>query len=185
MKKLKLTINGEVNTFDLPENGEYKCEVEDSYTPKVVEDSYTPKVGDCVKVECGNTYVYYFKVKGVSNVTAKFSLAVGDDFQISKNESICINKYRIFTKITPEELKAKYAEAGYDWDYESDTITPLKWMPKDGEKIWLLSLTQEPVKSIFDKDNTLLQLALEKGLLFKTEAECQEFCNYCLNYLKK
>ena len=34
MKKLKLTINDEVKTFDLPENGKYKCEVTETYFPK-------------------------------------------------------------------------------------------------------------------------------------------------------
>ena len=33
MKKIKLTINGEVKTFELPENGEYKCEVTETYMP--------------------------------------------------------------------------------------------------------------------------------------------------------
>ena len=180
MKKLKLTINGEVNTFDLPENGEYKCEV---------EESYVPKVGDCLKVECKNqswNSFYWFKAKKVVDEIVYCSLSVGCDLHISKNWFLNINNnHRIYTKITHEELKAKYAEAGYDWDYDTDTIKPLKWMPKDGDDIWLLSLAQEPVKSIFDKDNTLLQLMLEKGLFFKTEEECQEFSNHCLSYLKK
>ena len=51
MKKLKLTIAGEVMTFNLPENGEYKCEV---------EKLYVPKVGDCVTVECRVTNDIYF-----------------------------------------------------------------------------------------------------------------------------
>ena len=175
MKKLIVKIGNEIH--ELPYNGEaYSVEV---------SDKYIPKAGDCVKVEWNKTYFYLFKIKEISKTKGGFSLAVGDDFQISKNGFFYIDDTRIFTQITPEELKAKYAEAGYDWDYESDTITPLKWMPKDGEKIWLLSLTQEPVKSIFDKDNTLLQLMLEKGLFFKTEEECQKFCDYCLEYFKK
>ena len=174
MKKLKLTINGKVNIFNLPENGEYKCEV---------EESYTPKVGDCVKVECSNTYVYYFKVKGVSNVMAKFSLSVGDNFKISKNGFIYINTKRIYTQITPEELKAKYAEAGYDWDYETDTIKPLKWIPKDGDAVWYLESFLKPVKYLFDEEDEFIQLILEKGLLFKSKEECQEFADHCMSYL--
>ena len=42
MKQLKITIAGEVKTFDLPENGEYKCEV---------TESYAPKAGDCVVIK--------------------------------------------------------------------------------------------------------------------------------------
>ena len=122
MKKLKITINGEVKTFDLPENGEYKCEV---------EESYIPKVGDCVKVECDKIFSCWLKVKDVVNRMAYFSLAIGEDLNTLKSGGFLIDNTRIYTQITPEELKAKYAEAGYDWDYESDTITPLKWMPKN------------------------------------------------------
>ena len=116
MKKLKITIAGEVKTFDLPENGEYKVEI---------VDKYMPKIGDCVRVECRNpnkTSFYWSKVKEVAQAMVDFSFAVGEDLSISKNGFFCIDDNRIYTQITPEELKAKYAEAGYDWDYESDTI---------------------------------------------------------------
>ena len=176
MKKLKLTINGKVNTFDLPENGEYKCEV---------EDSYVPKVGDCVKVECDKIFFCWLKVKDVVNRMAYFSLAIGEDLNTLKNGGFLIDNTRIYTQITPEELKAKYAEAGYDWDYDADTIKPLKWMPKDGDEVWWLNTMFEHIKDTFDKDDTFLQLMLKKGLLFKTEEECQKFCSYCLKYFEK
>ena len=116
---------------------------------------------------------------------AKFSLSVGDNFKISKNGFVYFNNRQIFTQITPEELKAKYAEAGYDWDYESDTIKPLKWVPKDGDEVWWLNTLFEQVKNIFNKGDIFLKMMLEKGLLFKTEAECKEFANHCWEYLKK
>ena len=87
-----------------------------------------------------------------------------------------------FIQITPEELKAKYAEAGYDWDYESDTVKPIKWMPKNGDKVWYLNLYCKPVNKTFDIFNPLLQLMLGKGLLFPTEEKCKEFSDHCLNY---
>ena len=175
MKKLIVKIGNEIH--ELPYNGEaYSVEV---------SDKYIPKVGDCVKVEWNKTYFYLFKIKEISKTKGGFSLAVGDDFQISKNGFFYIDDTRIFTQITPEELKAKYAEAGYDWDYDTDTIKPLKWMPKDGDDIWGLSEIYKPVKDTFDKDDIFLKMMLEKGLLFKTEAECQKFANHCWEYLKK
>jgi hypothetical protein len=61
----------------------------------------------------------------VAQAMVDFSSAVEEDLSISKNGFFCIDDDRIYTQITPEELKAKYAEAGYDWDCESDTIKPL------------------------------------------------------------
>ena len=185
MKKLKLTINGEVKTFDLPENGEYKCEV---------EESYVPKVGDCVCVQIHpyNDF-YWFKITKVRNKNAYFKKGVHTYLYLEKEinnldvieiESfLYINDERIYTQITPEELKAKYAEAGYDWDYETDTIKPLKWMPKDGDEGWWLSSIFEPLEYNFDKDDTFHQLRFEKGLLFKTKEECQKLADHCMSYI--
>ena len=176
MKKLKLTIAGEVKIFDLPKNGEYKCEV---------EECYVPKVGDCVKVKCiepNNTYFYWLKVEEVANARVNFSLTVGDNFQIFRSGFFYLDDTRIYTQITPEELKVKYAEAGYDWDYKTDTIKPLKWTPKDGDIVWYLTSSLSVIGVSYNKGYSYL---LDKGLLFKTEEECQKFVNHCMKYINK
>ena len=118
MKQLKITINGEVKTFDLPENGEYKCEV---------EESYVPRKGDCVMIESKLTSILYWcKLTDVTNESVAYRILVNSRLKTYKNGFFYINN-RIYAKITKEELKAKYAEAGYDWDYETDTIKPIKW----------------------------------------------------------
>ena len=144
-----------------------------------------PKVGDCVKVEFDKNFFYWFKVEEEPNYSVDFSLAVVDDLTIEKDGFFSIDNTQIYTQITPEELKAKYAEAGYDWDYESDTIKPLKWMPKDGDEVWFLNEYIEPDNFIFRSTDYFSKPLLEKGFLFQTKEECQKFCNYCLNYFKK
>ena len=160
MKKLIIKIGNE--THELPYNDEaFSFEV---------SDKYVPKVGDCVKVECRNprkTTFYWFKIKEVVNKMVDFSLTVEEDLSISKNGFFCIDDNRIYTQITPEELKAKYAEAGYDWDYESDTVKPLKWMPKDRDEVWYL-LDDLTIVNGFYNDN--LYYLFEKDLLFPTFA---------------
>ena len=172
MKKLIIKIGNK--THELPYNGEaFSFEV---------SDEYKPKVGDCVKVKCidlNKTYCYWFKVKEVVSAMADFSLTIGECLDISKNGFFNIDNNRVYTKITPEELKAKYAEGGYDWDYDTDTIKPLKWMPKDGDKVWYL-LDDFTIVNGFYNEN--LYYLLEKDLLFKTEKECKKFSNYCLSY---
>ena len=177
MKELKLTINGNVKIFDLPENGEYKVEV---------VNKYVPKVGDCVMVECrvtNETYFYWFKTKEVVSTMVYFSLTIKEDLSISKDGFFSIDDNRIYTQITPEELKAKYAEAGYDWDYDTDKIKPLKWFPRSGDKVWLLDSNFEPIKSIFYENNESLQTKLKNDLLFRTKVECQKFADHCMSYI--
>ena len=175
MKKLIIKIGNE--THELPYNGEaFSFEV---------SEKYVPKVGDCVKVECKNQNkisCYWFKIKEFTNSMVDFSLAVGDDLTIIKEGFFCRNNDRIYTQITPEELKAKYAEAGYDWGYDTDTIKPLKWMPKDGDIVWYL-LDDFTIVDGFYNEN--LYYLLEKDLLFQNEEKCKEFSEHCLNFHKK
>lgn len=173
MKKLKITIAGKVKTFDLPENGEYKCEV---------TESYIPKAGDCVMIKSTEAdTLYWCKITDVTSTTADFKILVNSMLEISKIGFFNINESRIYTKITQEELKAKYAEAGYDWDYDTDTIKPLKWMPKDGDIVWYL-LDDFIIVDGFYNEN--LYYLLEKDLLFKTKEECKKFADHCWSYFE-
>ena len=172
MKKLIIKIGNE--THELPYNGEaFSFEV---------SDKYVPKVGDCVKVECRNpskTTFYWFKIKEFTNTMVDFSLAVGEDLTVTKEGFFNRDNSRVYTQITTEELKTKYEDASYDWDYETDTIKPLKWTPKDGDIVWYL-LDDFTIVDGFYNEN--LYYLLEKDLLFKTEEECKKFSKYCLSY---
>ena len=175
MKKLKLTINGEVKTFNLPENGEYKCEV---------EEHYVPKVGDCVKIYLKNTkYEYFGKINQIVQKEI-WLISVGKAGILYRNLSLCYDyNYIVLTQITPEELKAKYAEFGYDWDYESDTVKHIKWKPKYKDTVWhLTELLEVDNESYYGHEYN--ECLLKKGLLFQTEAECQKFADHCLSYFK-
>ena len=141
MKQLKITIDGEAKTFDLPENGEYKCEV---------TESYVPEEGDCVMIEIkDHNVLYWCKLTNVTSTQAYFKIYVNSNLKTYKNGFFEIRYKQIYTKITPEELKEKYAEAGYDWDYESDTIKPIKWVPKDGDEVCFMDNLLNPQNYIF------------------------------------
>ena len=179
MKKLIIKIGNE--THELPYNGEvFSFEV---------SDKYVPKVGDCVKVNWGEPGgAIFFKIESIND---KGNIKSEHCVYLRKGEctidldyfwfSYTIN----FTQITPEELKAKYAEAGYDWDYVTNEVKELKWMPKEGEGVWFSNLLCDTSSSIFKKDDITLRLMAERGLLFRTRDKCYEFSNHCLSFLKK
>ena len=186
MKKLVIKIGNE--THELPYNGEvFSFEV---------SEKYVPKVGDCVRVQTHpyNDF-YWFKITKVRNKNAYFKKGVHTYLYLEKEinnldvieiESfLYINDERIYTQITTEELKAKYAEAGYDWDYDTDTIKPIKWMPEDGDRVWYLSIQLVPASFLFNEDDYFNKTLLEKGLLFTTEEECQKFADHCLSFFDK
>ena len=178
MKKLIVKIGNE--THEQPYNNEvFSVEV---------SDKYVPKVGDCVRVECKNqinTLFYWFKVKETTKTMADFSFAVSSDLKISKNGFFSIDNNRIYTQITPEELKAKYAEAGYDWDYNTSEVKLIEWNPKNGDEVWWLTKMFTVSSFIYNSnDNTHKELLL-RNLLFPTEEKCKEFLDHCLQFHKK
>lgn len=178
MKKLKLTINDEVKTFDLPENEEYKVEV---------VNKYVPKVGDCV-MERGDVLgcATFFKIVSIDysgNIKAKYCVDLHKGKCTIDLDYFWFSYETKFTQITPEELKAKYAEAGYDWDYESDTIKPLKWTPKKGDVVWAMNGLLEPYNFIYNTVNTYILKLEERVLLFQTEEKCQQFADHCMLYI--
>ena len=121
MKKIVIKIGNE--THELPYNDEaFSFEV---------SEKYVPKAGDCVMVESNilnKPSFYWFKVKKVIDEIIDLSFMVRNDLNIKKGGFFIMNNKQTFTQITPEELKAKYAEAGYDWDYETDTIIHLVYI---------------------------------------------------------
>ena len=176
MKKLIIKIGNE--THELPYNGEaFKIEV---------SDKYVPQVGDCVMVVGENSGVTtFFKVVCINNDgDIEYKHCV--DLYKGKNEidldSFWFLDTRDFTQITPEELKAKYAEAGYDWDYETNEVKLIEWTPKDGDKVWYL-LDDFTIGNGYYNENSYY--LLEKGFLFQTEEKCKEFLDHCLQFHKK
>ena len=181
MKKLIIKIGNE--THELPYNGEvFSFEV---------SDKYVPQVGDCVKVDITNSgCATFFKIVSINNdgniksehcvdlYKEEYTIDL-DNFWFSYENQIKM------TQITPEELKAKYAEAGYDWDYETNEVKPLKWMPKEGEGVWFSNLLCDTASSIFKQDDIMLRLMAGRGLLFQTKDKCEEFSKHCLSFLKK
>ena len=177
MKKLIIKIGNE--THELPYNGEtFSFEI---------SEKYVPKVGDCVKISFKDSKFEYFgKISQIVKNEIRLKSSVNEISRVILNWSLYYDYYDMFfTQITPEELKAKYAEAGYDWAYESDTVEPIKWIPKDGDEVWYLNILYELCKTIFNEDDAVLKEMKEKGLLFPTEAKCQKFADHCLKYFDK
>ena len=174
MKQLIIKIGNE--THELPYNGEtFSFEV---------SEKYVPKVGDCVKIYLKNTKDEYC---GKINQIEQKKIWLKPE-GIYRNLSLCYDySYIALTQITPEELKAKYAEAGYDWDYESDTVKPLKWMPKVGDECWVLDSFLQPRIFVCNGRSKYSWICkqIEKGLAFQTEAECKKFSDHCLKYFDK
>ena len=58
-------------------------------------------------------------------------------------------------------------------------------MPKDIDTVWRLDYSLTPTKVVYYGGLLLHKEWLNKGLLFKTEEECQKFADHCLKYFNE
>ena len=179
MKKLIIKIGNE--THELPYN--------DETLRFEVEEHYVPKVGDCVKTIINDLErATFFKIVYIDYdgdiMAESFVDLYKGKYTIDLDKHFFLYETK-FAQTTPEELKAKYAEAGYDWDYETNEVKTLKWMPKPGDECWQLDIFCDPARVIFDNQFERLRLMAERGFLFPTEEICKEFSEHCLEYFDK
>jgi hypothetical protein len=120
------------------------------------------------------------------------SLDSNDSFEIS-SYSDAIEWVRYATEEEKKKLFDKLKEEGYEWKTDTKELVKLKWKPKVGDEYYhpSCSITNDGIR--FDlafATNTAVSLdmkILKHNLAFKTEEECQAFCdrlNEAINSVK-
>lgn len=105
------------------------------------------------------------------------SLDSNGSFEIG-SYSDAIKWVRPSTEEEKKKLFDKIKEEGYEWDVDKKELVKLKWKPYEGGYFWLPyynSMMLAPTKGMFNigRDKSFL----DKGWVFRTEEECQAFCD--------
>ena len=143
-------------------------------SPKVVK--FEPKDGDVVF--SGSSLISIFKeMSSGTSLAAYTALSNGElkkefDFWSASN-------IRPATEEEKQKLFDKLKEEGYEWDAEKKELIKLKWKPKLGDDYWrvdykffkFLSTEWTWKNSTYEID------AYNNGYVFKTDEECQAFCD--------
>ena len=142
---------------------------------------FEPKEGDvitCTRSNCTYTFILKYLRGDIA-----YSYAVLLDNGILRDNDW--SKYENPHPATEEEKKLlfdKLKEEGYEWDAKKKEIIKVKWKPKAGETYWVVQFQDEAVFK-FDIFSGIYTpffncgLDLDKIPCFKTEEECQDFCN--------
>ena len=147
-------------------------------SPKV--EKFEPKDGDVVF--SGSSLISIFKeMTSDTSLAAYAALSKGElkeEFEFWSTSNI-----RPATEEEKQKLFDKLKEEGLAWDAEKKEIIKLKWKPVDHEKVYVAGFTfygKHPFCPFEDKaygDSMQWRAVYERGWFFKTEEECQEFCN--------
>ena len=143
-------------------------------SPKEVK--FEPKDGDVVFSGCSLISIF----KKMSSATSFASYAALSNGEFKKEFDFwSASNIRPATEKEKQKLFDKLAEEGYEWKAESKELGKLKWKPSMYDPYYIpFYETCEfiPMGTNWNgrnKDN----IRYNKGLCFKTEEECQVFCN--------
>lgn len=145
-------------------------------SPKVVK--FEPKDGDVVF--SGVSLISIFKkCSTLSSFRAYVALNSDDYILYDDSEYWSKDNLRPATEEEKKKLFDKLAQEGWEWKADTKELVKIKWKPKEGEQYWYpfmcIRTRYSPLTTHWNigRDRDLL----DKGWVFKTEYECQEFCN--------
>ena len=145
-------------------------------SPKEVK--FEPKDGDVIT--CTNSVCSYTLILKKVECNIAYSYAV-----LLDNRCLKTGDWRSYKNPRPatEEEKQKLfqalADEGYEWDADKKQLVKLKWKPKCKEfyfKIIFEHAEIIPYRTYW-MDDGCDNAYYQKGFVFKTKEECQEFCN--------
>ena len=149
---------------------------------------YVPKDGDVVVNgrfifiynDCLTAEAYYYC--GMNLTSHEILFPDGGHFGY-------VNQLRPATEEEKKKLFDKLKEEGYEFDFEKKELIKLKWKPKSDGIYYYPSMKPQKGRIIsypkkerntglhFDKE------IIDTGWVFKTQEECQEFCNRLNSYI--
>lgn len=158
--------------------------IEDGVMVVSPKEVFEPKDGDVI-VSGGDTrFVAIFNKMRFDYSFFYYALLV-----LNGDKKPQINRWASFLNVRPateeekQKLFAKLAEEGLAWDAECKELVKFKWKPKDHEKVYVAGFTfygDNPFCAFEDtaySGSMQWRAVFEKGWYFKTEKECQEFCD--------
>ena len=159
--------------------------IEDGVMVVSPKEKFAPKDGDTLSCFFNGEYQGTFIFEEESECgEAIFHVALDADGKFIKGNGCNYFAYIYNTRPATEKEKKiffdKLAEEGFEWIADTKELVKLKWKPKEGEIFWLplyyYSPSEfKPIISMLDKGRD--KEILGKGWVFKTEEECQVFCN--------
>ena len=138
------------------------------------EEKFEPKDGDVVTSGCFYEVNSIFKLQ--SNEIAYKSHISLYEGKLHKDNSFMMKNIRPATEEEKQKLFDKLKEEGYEWDAEKKELVKLKWKPKYKELYFAPFFYN--VDFLFSTcSHIYTEHFSDETRVFKTEAECQEFCD--------
>ena len=146
------------------------------------EEEFEPKDGDVVYSGGFSDFVFIYKDNLTAEAYYYVSLYLKDnEIELPDGGHIgYVSELRPATEEEKKKLFDKLAEEGFEFDFEKKELVKLKWKPKYYEFYWCPSWMYSdgvvPYRSRWT-DSKTDNIYQSKCWVFRTEEECQKFCD--------
>ena len=150
-------------------------------SPKEVK--FEPKDGDVVAYfndgkptiyiyKDGHKYNTFFYV-AYSSIRKQCFFCTGGHLYMDRSD------IRPATEEEKQKLFDKLKEEGYEWKPDTKELIKLKWKPMAGQRYYIPAICNAQFNAVIEdwSDDAMDVLYFDKGWVFRTKEECQEFCN--------
>lgn len=165
----------ETTRFKVPEGTEF---IEQSLVDGCLVTKFIPKVDEFRDLDC---------IK-FQSITGEIAYAIiNDNFDslvIIPHNSVKVSTEKVDLapfkscafKITRQEMQAELAKHGKYFDFDEKVLKNVRWRAEKGEAYYTMESDFEP-SGMHDDRDAIDNMKFKIGNYFKTEKECQEFCN--------
>ena len=161
---------------------------------RCIEDlKVIPKVGDCVRIyeETSSRYCIVGIVDEHDEIGEKgqYLYSDGSGAKVEKKTMKVFNKNAFITEILSKgQFQSKLNDLGFEYNFNDDTISELRWKPKDGEECYAISLKEGAFvcrRILFvSGEESFHDNAFKEGRIKRTIEECEEAIIKIKNILK-
>ncbi len=137
-----------------------------------------PKVGDCIKCynkETPNNYIYFvcggFDEDGDPYEKNSYIVDNNKIVEVDSNIGYAIEAY-VFEIISKDQFQSELNALGFEYNFENDTISNLKWKPKEGETYFYFNNLLESKQTKFEGLDLDTDFISVKNC-FNTKKECE------------
>ena len=172
--------------FRIPENTEF---IEQTMENGMLVTRFIPKEVelkdlDCYKIKNSpNDNWVIFKNNKFAYVVITASNTILENNGCYNDEDEYVYSKYSYTFVTREEMQSELEKHGKVFDFDNKVLKDLRWRAKEGCYYYYMDY-HLTVKEDIEVFNNQDDICFERGNYFRTEKECQEFCDKVKSLLK-
>jgi len=133
-----------------------------------------PKGGDLVKITLNSSKSVLSRIDTSDRIELSYISRIYDGVNYNSIGHCRLTDILSIEILTPDQFQSEVNYLGFEYDFENDSYSVLKWKPKDNDLYYYFNTTLDVCNIHYLIISSIDFLRFENGNCFRTETECQE-----------